>query len=153
MLKGPARGEVTLQRRSAPPAYSDRACAAACADYEQRLLALSAELTRSRDDMAQRMVYMTREMQRYQAAALATAAAMTAAKKEMGERRRDVDTMRVKMDSLMERLLVGHEANATLQATLGVGQEHAGASLRAAAAAAAAASECALLPCRPHSAM
>ena len=53
--------------------------------------------------------------------------AMAAAKAELQERRRDVDGMRVKLDSVMERLSSGHQANLTLQTHILTGQDHAGA--------------------------
>ena len=80
-----------------------------------------------REEMQQRTVYMQREMQRYQANAIAIAQAMEAAKKEVGERRRESDATRTKMDSLMERLYIGHEHNNALQANITTGQDHAGA--------------------------
>ena len=54
---------------------------------------------------------------------------MAAAKAELQERRRDVDGMRVKLDSVMERLSSGHQANLTLQTHILTGQDHAGAPL------------------------
>ena len=38
-----------------------------------------------------------------------------------------MDHMRVKLDTVMERLLSGHEHNLTLQANIATGQDHAGA--------------------------
>lgn len=87
---------------------------------------MTAEMIRMREDMHQRTVYMTREMQRYQAAAIGTSQAMMAAKKEMQDRRNDIDTMRAKLDAVMERLYVGEGHNLTLQATIATAQDHAG---------------------------
>jgi hypothetical protein len=98
-----------------------------CTDYEQRIIAMTAEMMRMREDMHQRTVYMTREMQRYQAAAIGTSQAMMAAKKEMQDRRNDIDAMRAKLDTVMERLYVGEGHNLTLQATIATAQDHAGA--------------------------
>lgn len=58
------------------------------ADYEQRILAMSTDMMKMRDDMQQRTLYMTREMQRYQHAAVSTSNAMMSAKKEMQARSR-----------------------------------------------------------------
>jgi len=96
------------------------------ADYEQRMQSLTVDMLRMREEMQQRTVYMQREMQRYQATAMATAAAMAAAKKEVGERRKEIDATRSKMDGLMERLYSGHEHNVTLQANISTAQDHAG---------------------------
>jgi hypothetical protein len=96
------------------------------ADYEQRLLALANELMRAQHELQLRTAYMSREMSRYQSAASASASAMVEAKKEMSERRRDIDAMRGKLDSVMDRLFTGHEANMALQANISSGQDHAG---------------------------
>lgn len=87
---------------------------------------MTSDMLRMRDEMQQRTMYMQREMQRYQAAALATAQSMAMAKKEVQERRREIDATRSKMDSLMERLQAGNEQNATLQNSILSGQDHAG---------------------------
>jgi hypothetical protein len=90
---------------------------------------MSSDAMKMRDDMQQRTLYMTREMQRYQSIAASTSQVMMIAKKEMQERRTDIDTMRTKLDGVMERLYSGHEHNLMLQANIGSAQDHAGASL------------------------
>ena len=89
-------------------------------------MSLANELMRANHDTQLRTNYMTREMQRYQNAAAASASAVAAAKKEMHARRQDVDTMRSKLDVVMERLALGTEAASVLQANMNSGQDHAG---------------------------
>lgn len=89
---------------------------------------MSSDMMKMRDDMQQRTLYMTREMQRYQSIASSTSQAMMIAKKEMQERRKDIDAMRTKLDGVMERLYSGHEHNLMLQANIGSAQDHAGVS-------------------------
>lgn len=96
------------------------------ADYELRLMSLANELMRANHDTQLRTNYMSREMQRYQNAAAASASAVAAAKKEMHARRQDVDMMRSKLDVVMERLALGTEAASVLQANMSSGQDHAG---------------------------
>jgi hypothetical protein len=95
-------------------------------DYELRLMSLANELVRANHDTQLRTTYMTRELQRYQHAAAASANAVAAAKKEMNARRQDVDAMRSKLDLVMERLAIGAEAASVLQANMNCGQDHAG---------------------------
>lgn len=97
------------------------------ADYEMRLMALANELVRANNETQLRTSYMSREVSRYQAAAAASANAMALAKREMHDRRADVDSMRTKLDSVMERLFTGSQANMVLQANMTSGQDHAGA--------------------------
>jgi len=99
-----------------------------CADYEMRLMALANELVRANNETQLRTSYMSREVARYQAAAAASANAMALAKREMHDRRADVDAMRTNLDSVMERLFAGSQANMVLQANMSAGQDHAGAS-------------------------
>eukprot|EP00892_Ulva_mutabilis_P002859 jgi/Ulvmu1/12574/UM092_0004.1 len=95
-------------------------------DYEMRLMALANELVRANNETQLRTSYMSREVSRYQQAAAASANAMDLAKREMHERRADVDAMRTKLDSVMERLFNGSQANMILQANMTAGQDHAG---------------------------
>ena len=89
-------------------------------------MSLANELMRANHDTQLRTTYMSREMQRYQSAAAASASAVAAAKKEMQARRQDVDAMRSKLDVVMERLATGTEAASVLQANMTAGQDHAG---------------------------
>lgn len=92
-----------------------------------RLMALANELVRANNETQLRTSYMSREVARYQQAAAVSANAMSLAQRDLHDRRADVDAMRTKLDSVMERLFTGSQANMVLQANMTSGQDHAGA--------------------------
>ncbi|KAL0031026.1 hypothetical protein WJX79_010574 [Trebouxia sp. C0005] len=83
-------------------------------DYQAQMATLSEELNRVRQELTSRTEVMGQEMERWRQTAEATSRAVTEAKNEVMERKKDLDTTKEKMDKLVEKLYLGREKGVEL---------------------------------------
>lgn len=88
------------------------------AEHNAKVSRLAAEIDRLRDELEQRTNSMGNEMMRWKAQADAAANAVSLAKDEVMERKRELDITKEKMDHLVEKLYIGREKGLELRGAI-----------------------------------
>ena len=88
------------------------------AEHNAKVSRLATEIDRLRDELEQRTNSMGNEMMRWKAQADAAANAVSLAKDEVMERKRELDITKEKMDHLVEKLYIGREKGLELRGAI-----------------------------------
>lgn len=88
------------------------------AEHNAKVSRLAAEIDRLRDELEQRTNSMGNEMMRWKSQADAAANAVSLAKDEVMERKRELDITKEKMDHLVEKLYIGREKGLELRGAI-----------------------------------
>ena len=88
------------------------------AEHNAKVSRLASEIDRLRDELEQRTNSMGNEMMRWKSQADAAANAVSLAKDEVMERKRELDITKEKMDHLVEKLYIGREKGLELRGAI-----------------------------------
>lgn len=88
------------------------------AEHNAKVSRLATEIDRLRDELEQRTNSMGNEMMRWKSQADAAANAVSLAKDEVMERKRELDVTKEKMDHLVEKLYIGREKGLELRGAI-----------------------------------